>query len=871
MALTLKIFSRADGAARFMGRHELEGERVTIGRSVECTLQLPDPERKLSRVHVEFLGTGDGYRLKVASAHSSVVVNGRDYPPGSEVTLRVGDALSMDVYDLDIVSVGASHPEPMQAAPVDAPAMHREEVAVAPPAALLQPARSGARLWKRLGIGAAVIAVVVASLVLWPQQQGQVTDLTHSVQQGGLHFKGTYKGEPFELVRTSAKSGKGSWDLNLGPPTDRIRATAKDGKGLTEIQAPDTGYRMTFDTVEGKRLETRLYQGAQGFVSGSVLYRVKGRWMHGMMKSEQFTGYADLVAVTDFTEKIERPNLSQGSPAGTRAFSFAAFELISSARAQNQLPAPPGNDVEPDDFDQAKPVGPGVLAGVMTAFKDVQSAAKQKKDQFIDKARKGVSEALAIVDEVRDTLHKLTTLKDLEQFAETGTPAPTAPRARTNEPAPGLGSATNIGHTIVNIVRIPIVLYDMVRGTPTGRGDPPATAEQARDTTPPPVPNAGSSSTEGLSKFEVAANQARTCIYTGNLACAAERAIEARSYLPPAHFYEPRPELDQLRVIEHNLYDAQMEVKRKAYEKEEAARRALQAEDRKSAEIEAEAKRIATQPSPGTPNVAMPKARPQEAEDPDIARSSEFIEAQEKRRLKAQFDRIELLDKAAAEEDKDKQAALRRRYDALTKAEAEEQADLRRRFERASEGQSAPRPVPVTTASSASASAAAAAAAAPRPAPAASGATSGRNAGATRETKKIQLSSGKLVPVSNKLLPSDGVGEVCGKKLFFANGLGGYRMYKCDGTGEEKNDCPRGKNIATFEWGFLLDSSDPAKLVIKPFSAYGWGPNNESKTARMLVRFKVNPDCRGDEEIEAIIGVSGGKVIQGTGYGYSSQ
>ncbi len=747
MALTLKIFSRAEGAARFMGRYELEGERLTVGRSVECTLQLPDPQRKLSRVHVEFLGAGDGYRLRVASAHSSVVVNGRDYPPGSEATLRVGDALSMDVYDLDIVSVGTSRNAPVQAEPVIATVPTREEAAVAPPSALLRPAGSGARVAKRLGIGAAAVAVVLALFLQWPRQESQIKDLTYSVQAGGrLFFKGVYKGEPFELVRTSAKNGKGSWILNVGPPTDRIRATVTDGKGLTEIQAPDMGYRMTFAIVEGRRLETRLYQKDHGFLSGSVLFRVKGRWLHGMMKSEAFAGYAELVAVTDITERIERPNLSQGGPTRMRAFDFGAFELISSARAQNQSAGTAEINVEPDVFvEQARQVGPTVVVGSVTAFKEGQAASKQQRemvqapakaligdakdkleylqkttdqlatdelkeqrdrifDKVTDKIAEAASKVFPIVAEARDSLKKLTAgrPKDFEDYADADVAAPDAPTARPDEPAPGLFSYRNIAHTIQNIVSVPVAAVeataDWVQGKFRNRADESPAAGGARDVNPSPAPNAGPSAGSpmvGRDKFGDATDQARTCIRSGDLACAQAKIAEARNSMSPEGHAGER---ETLSVIEHNLDSAQWEAKRKAYEKEQEARKALQTGERASAEKEAEAKRIATQATPNTSNVATPPAQPRETQDPDAARSLEFIEAQEKRRLKALADRIDILDKAAVEEDKDRKAALQRRYEAITRAEEEAQAALRRRFEQASRAQSGPRAAPVVTA-----------------------------------------------------------------------------------------------------------------------------------------------------------------------------
>lgn len=131
MPLSLKIFVRTADKTNFLGERVLEGERVTVGRSKECTLSLDDPDRHLSRVHAELVKTAQGYLLKAASKNYPVIVNGQEYLPGSEVMVRAGDSLAMDVYELEITSTGD--------ADVDPEATMVRGASLRPPAAVLAP------------------------------------------------------------------------------------------------------------------------------------------------------------------------------------------------------------------------------------------------------------------------------------------------------------------------------------------------------------------------------------------------------------------------------------------------------------------------------------------------------------------------------------------------------------------------------------------------------------------------------------------------------------------------------------------------------------------------------------------------------------
>ena len=112
MPLTLKIYIHAAGGTTFAGERVLDGECVTIGRSKDCTLSLDDPEKYLSRVQAELLISNEGYLLKATSKHSPVLLNGEALSIDSEVMVSAGDTVTMDIYDLEIVSTGAPEGDP---------------------------------------------------------------------------------------------------------------------------------------------------------------------------------------------------------------------------------------------------------------------------------------------------------------------------------------------------------------------------------------------------------------------------------------------------------------------------------------------------------------------------------------------------------------------------------------------------------------------------------------------------------------------------------------------------------------------------------------------------------------------------------------
>ena len=171
MPLSLRIFIRTGDRRRLVGERVLEDDRVTVGRSPDCTLALEDRNRYLSRLQAEFERTGRGYLLRVMSRTLPVIVNGVQYFQGSEVTVHAGDLIAMDAYDLEVVSVALA--KASQAAPRPTPAApppRRPAVEVRVQSPLPRPSRT-----KWVLLGGAVI-VVVGLAALFPVLKGMLPD-----------------------------------------------------------------------------------------------------------------------------------------------------------------------------------------------------------------------------------------------------------------------------------------------------------------------------------------------------------------------------------------------------------------------------------------------------------------------------------------------------------------------------------------------------------------------------------------------------------------------------------------------------------------------------------------------------------------------
>jgi type VI secretion system FHA domain protein len=115
MTVTVKIMKRAPG-----GRPALYATRdfdvlpVSIGRDAACSIALEDPNKHMSRFHVEIEEESGVYWMTVVSKVNPVMVKGRRYGPGTRLTLNSGDSFEVAEYEVQVM---LPEPQPGEARP----------------------------------------------------------------------------------------------------------------------------------------------------------------------------------------------------------------------------------------------------------------------------------------------------------------------------------------------------------------------------------------------------------------------------------------------------------------------------------------------------------------------------------------------------------------------------------------------------------------------------------------------------------------------------------------------------------------------------------------------------------------------------------
>jgi predicted component of type VI protein secretion system len=118
MSITVKIMKRAAGGRPTLyATRDLDVLPVSIGRDATCTIALEDPNKHMSRFHVEIEEEGGTYWMSVVSKVNPVMVKGRRYGPGTRLTLHSGDSFEVAEYEVQVLL-----PDPPPAAPAAAEA-----------------------------------------------------------------------------------------------------------------------------------------------------------------------------------------------------------------------------------------------------------------------------------------------------------------------------------------------------------------------------------------------------------------------------------------------------------------------------------------------------------------------------------------------------------------------------------------------------------------------------------------------------------------------------------------------------------------------------------------------------------------------------
>ena len=112
MPVTVKIFTKHGGRPTLFQTRDFEALPVTIGRDATCTLALDDPQKHISRVHVELEEEDGTYWMSVVSKVNPVMVKGRRYGPGTRLTLKSGDSFEMGEFEVQVVFPERAEPAP---------------------------------------------------------------------------------------------------------------------------------------------------------------------------------------------------------------------------------------------------------------------------------------------------------------------------------------------------------------------------------------------------------------------------------------------------------------------------------------------------------------------------------------------------------------------------------------------------------------------------------------------------------------------------------------------------------------------------------------------------------------------------------------
>ena len=104
MAITVKIMKRsAGGRPALYATRDFDLLPVSIGRDAACSICLEDPNKHMSRFHVEIEEEGGTYWMAVVSKVNPVMVKGRRYGPGTRLTLHSGDSFEVAEYEVQVM------------------------------------------------------------------------------------------------------------------------------------------------------------------------------------------------------------------------------------------------------------------------------------------------------------------------------------------------------------------------------------------------------------------------------------------------------------------------------------------------------------------------------------------------------------------------------------------------------------------------------------------------------------------------------------------------------------------------------------------------------------------------------------------------
>jgi predicted component of type VI protein secretion system len=104
MAITVKIMRRVTaGRPTLYASRDIDKLPLSFGRDAACTVVLEDPNKHISRFHVEIEEESGVYWMVVSSKVNPVMVKGRRYGPGTRLVLHSGDSFEVAEYEITVL------------------------------------------------------------------------------------------------------------------------------------------------------------------------------------------------------------------------------------------------------------------------------------------------------------------------------------------------------------------------------------------------------------------------------------------------------------------------------------------------------------------------------------------------------------------------------------------------------------------------------------------------------------------------------------------------------------------------------------------------------------------------------------------------
>ncbi len=116
--ISVKILNRSGTRPALYASRDFDQAPVSIGRDASCSIVLDDPNKHISRFHVEIEEQDGVYWMSVVSKVNPVMVGGRRLGPGTRLTLKSGDSFEIGEYEIQ-VGLPEAAPVPAKAKATD--------------------------------------------------------------------------------------------------------------------------------------------------------------------------------------------------------------------------------------------------------------------------------------------------------------------------------------------------------------------------------------------------------------------------------------------------------------------------------------------------------------------------------------------------------------------------------------------------------------------------------------------------------------------------------------------------------------------------------------------------------------------------------